>query len=368
MMDHGDQRHSDHRHGDKHHGEPHHDAQRGESPDRRALEHAARVAEEAARHDADENFCVAARARSEELYARRSAKAAASRAAYEAGEKAEAAELSREAKALGAEAEAAAAAAAQEIFDMKNARMGPYEVDLHGLRVAEAVGFVERRLEADASARGNGGSCVPGVVFIYGAGHHSAGGQQHLKPAVLAALEQRRQQDGDAGLGEVREDWDAISGRANPGCVSVVYAPGGSLEALLHAQHGGAATPAAQAASPVVHPPATAGTADVTVRVDAAPHSAPDVAGGAGAGVGLDAVAVQVAPSPAGTTVSGDAASAAARADSDADIPHSMSLREFLAHGPPPQPSASEGAAERDAAGGAQAQARASEGCCCVVM
>lgn len=107
---------------------------------------------------------------------------------------------------------------------MKNARMGPFEVDLHGLHVDEALRFVKERFDRDI-AKGT----FPGVVLIYGAGHHSVDGKQHIKPAVIKAIIERPH----GQLVETRQDWDAITGKPNPGCVSVAYV-GGSLDALLH--------------------------------------------------------------------------------------------------------------------------------------
>jgi DNA-nicking Smr family endonuclease len=192
-------------------------------------------------HEVDEEFCKEARAESEALYAKKSAKMAESKAAFERGDKAAAHELSAEGKALASAAEAAAATAARKIFAMKNARVGPLEVDLHGLHVAEALEFVRERLDHDNA---QGAERPVGVVFIYGAGHHSAGGKQLLKPAVLSELAGRPKDQ----IVEYREDWDAVSGKANPGCVSVVY-PGGSFEALrATAGSGGSNTPAPHAA------------------------------------------------------------------------------------------------------------------------
>ena len=58
-------------------------------------------------------------------------------------------------------------------------------MDLHGLEVVEALGFVKSRLAADAAAG------RPSLVLIYGAGHHSAAGQK-IKPAVMALLAERQ--------------------------------------------------------------------------------------------------------------------------------------------------------------------------------
>ena len=180
-------------------------------------------AEAAAQHAADEVICKKARAEAERKFQQRDAKKKDADAAFGTGNKDAGHKLMAEYKELAAAAEAGRQAAAQTIFDMKNARVGPFEVDLHGLQVEEALGFVEERLDHDI-AKG----ASPGVVLIYGAGHHSAGGTQVIKPAVLKALRDRPQ----GQLVETRVDWDAIAGKLNPGCVSVAYA-GGSLDALL---------------------------------------------------------------------------------------------------------------------------------------
>ena len=349
-------------------GVVHHSAHHAVSP-RAAVE-----AEREARHDEDERFCVAARAASEALYAQRREKKAASDAAWNAGDKDTSKKLSHEMHELGAQAEAAAAKAAEDIFKMKNARMGPFEIDLHGLRVAEAEAFVVRRLDSDVGARGSSNDPTPGVVIIYGAGHHSADGHQHIKPAVVALLTRRQQSAG--GVGEVRVDYDALTGRDNPGCVSVAYAPGGSLEALLNAQRGEAVptTPNDAAAvgalaehehSPVVAAPHVAAHRHEHARTPlpeaAAAHSSSAAAAApveaaevrvavvvVGAGVDMvggsapqagDAV-LPVAAQPASEAGPGSGpispASPVASGGDEDEVRSVMSLRDFLAHVPPP--------------------------------
>jgi DNA-nicking Smr family endonuclease len=184
-----------------------------------------RHAAEEAQHDVDELFCKQARAQSESLFKERDAKKTLADAAFQTGNKDDGYKLMAEVKQLTAAAHDATHAAAKKIFGMKNARVGTFEVDLHGLEVDEAVGFVKQRVERDVA---EGASKFPAVVIVYGAGHHSAGGKQLLKPAVLKALKERPQ----GQLVETREDWDATTGKPNPGCVSVQYA-GGSFDALL---------------------------------------------------------------------------------------------------------------------------------------
>ena len=287
-------------------------------------------AQDEARHELDEKFCQTARARSEELFAERAAKSAAARKAYDEGQKALASDLSHEAKALLIEAEAAADVAAQEIFTMKNTRMGPFEVDLHGLRVAEALKFMSQRLDADASKGG-----LPGIVFIYGAGHHSEGGRQHLKPSVLSELK-KRQQGHPEIITDVREDWDAIEGRANPGCVSVSYSPGGSFSALLHTRHRGADTPlshATFAGHAVAHESVVDQHKEAMEHPNLTPESAehPEV-------VVIDSIAVaavDAVTSAGGVGLLLRNVAEDGGTESESDEPRCMSLRSFLAHNEP---------------------------------
>eukprot|EP01065_Artemidia_motanka_P035535 TRINITY_DN43439_c0_g1_i1.p1 TRINITY_DN43439_c0_g1~~TRINITY_DN43439_c0_g1_i1.p1 ORF type:complete len:384 (+),score=88.64 TRINITY_DN43439_c0_g1_i1:53-1204(+) len=76
------------------------------------------------------------------------------------------------------------ARAAAAIFEYNNAGRQPNVIDLHGLRVDEAMSFLERRLSA--TRRG----CE--VEVITGAGHHSEGGLAKVKAAALAMAQERR--------------------------------------------------------------------------------------------------------------------------------------------------------------------------------
>lgn len=135
-------------------------------------------------HAADEAVCRQLRAVAEGLFAEKKRLASESHAAYEQGDGAAAKRLSSESHRKADEAERAQQHAASHIFQFKNARVAPHEVDLHGLFVAEAVAFTELRLGLDASSQPRPHTCV----VIYGAGHHSAGGTQKVKPAVLELL------------------------------------------------------------------------------------------------------------------------------------------------------------------------------------
>jgi DNA-nicking Smr family endonuclease len=175
--------------------------------------------------DEDEVFCKEARALSESLFEQSDAKKAAADAAFDAGNIGAGRKLRAESKEITAAAEAASKAASIKIFTIHNERVGPFEIDLHGLQLEEALEFVQERLDRDVR---RGASAFPGIVLIYGAGHHSAGSKQLMKPAVLKLLAARPH----GQLLETRDEWDAITGKASSLRVSVAYA-GGSLDALL---------------------------------------------------------------------------------------------------------------------------------------
>ncbi len=116
-------------------------------------------------------------------------------------------------KAEGVLALAASRKAADAIFAMKNARVKPEEIDLHGLHVEEALVKTEERLARDL-ASGRGGV----LVVIYGAGNHSLGNKQLLKPAVEKLLR-------DKGVQFTLDT-------PNHGCCSVVL-PGGAAPVVV---------------------------------------------------------------------------------------------------------------------------------------
>lgn len=112
----------------------------------------------------DELFCRQARAHAEALFDQHHSTSAQSKAAWDSGDHRLAKQLSDESKQLRRAAEIASLAAARKIFDMKNSRVQPEEIDLHGLHVDEAVKFTEERIDLDVN------SSKELVIVIYGAG------------------------------------------------------------------------------------------------------------------------------------------------------------------------------------------------------
>lgn len=208
----------------------------------------ATMADHEAQHDTDSAHCQELRDAAQKIWDEKSAATEASKAAWDADQKDVAKQKSDEAKELAAKAEAAEANAANEIFKYMNAsgRQPENAIDLHNLRVAEAERFVNQRLDADAS------SGAANLVIIYGAGNHSAGGKQMIKPAVIDILKQR-------GL-DFKEDFDLNKDAENHGCVSITYKAGAAA----------ASTPAEPAAEPAAAEPAAA-----LVVEAAAPAAAP---------------------------------------------------------------------------------------------
>ena len=147
------------------------------------------------------------RASSQALWRQRAEKSALSQKLWLEHDKAGAKVASEAAHALEQQARAADAAAAAAIFAHKQQRVLPSEVDLHGLHVEEAKGFLAARLEAERTA----GTAF--LVVIYGRGHHSADHRTHIKPAVLEMMRGK-------GL-EVREGWHAALGHGNEGVCTV---------------------------------------------------------------------------------------------------------------------------------------------------
>jgi DNA-nicking Smr family endonuclease len=155
-------------------------------------------------------FIREARAPAERLWARRAEQSAAAQRAWQSNDKAGAKVASDFAHALERQAQTADAAAAAAIFAHKQQRVQANEIDLHGLHVEEAKGFLAARLEAELRAR----SAL--LVVIYGQGHHSADHKAHIRPAVLDMLRAR-------GL-EVREGWHAGLNSDNEGVCTVLLA------------------------------------------------------------------------------------------------------------------------------------------------
>lgn len=105
---------------------------------------------------------------------------------FDAGNKDEGHKLMAEAKAQGEIMHAKNAAAAEAILKHRNDGKGDDYLDLHGLRVDEALRFTEDRLDKLAA---KGETTI--LELIPGAGHHSAPGKVALKPACEELLRKR---------------------------------------------------------------------------------------------------------------------------------------------------------------------------------
>ncbi|KXZ53245.1 hypothetical protein GPECTOR_7g1139 [Gonium pectorale] len=128
---------------------------------------------------------------------------AASQAAYRSRDGARAKQLSEEGKRLAGNATEAHARAAALLLERNNASRAPSELDLHGLRVAEAVQAVEAAL---ARARAAG---LQKMVLIVGRGLHSEGGVSRLRPAVEGLVR--------------RHNLRVTPGVPNQGCITVEF-------------------------------------------------------------------------------------------------------------------------------------------------
>ncbi len=79
--------------------------------------------------------------------------------------------------------------AAKKIFRAKNSGYGNDQMDLHGLQVKEALGFVEERLRVvDKDLRSG---ALPTLTIITGAGHHSKNNKALIKPQVMELLKKK---------------------------------------------------------------------------------------------------------------------------------------------------------------------------------
>ncbi|KAI9008306.1 hypothetical protein BC832DRAFT_418514 [Gaertneriomyces semiglobifer] len=111
-----------------------------------------------------------------------------SRAAYAAGRKREAKELSEKGKEHDAKKKLLNRRAAELIFKANNSGRGRTleEIDLHGLHVKEAIAFLEdhiRKCKRDGTKR---------VEIITGRGRNSIDGIAKIKPAVQELIERER--------------------------------------------------------------------------------------------------------------------------------------------------------------------------------
>lgn len=86
----------------------------------------------------------------------------------------------------------------------------------------------------------------PLQVVIYGAGHHSVGNKQKIKPAILDLIASFPTPH------TTREDWNGITNSANPGCCTVQYgaAAAGGAAVAVPTTAGLPPTPAAEERQP----------------------------------------------------------------------------------------------------------------------
>ena len=101
---------------------------------------------------------------------------------YKSGDKHGAKEMSDKGKAHEARMHEADKEASVAIFKHKNESQDKFHIDLHGLHVQEAIGFLQERL---TQQKEHG---LDHLVVIYGAGNHSAGGVRKIKPEVEKLL------------------------------------------------------------------------------------------------------------------------------------------------------------------------------------
>lgn len=127
----------------------------------------------------------------------------ASQAAWNAGDRAGAADYKKERLALAERARAADAAASEAIFRQNNAGRPDDEIDLHGLYVNEALEKAEQAIQA-AKAHGR-----KQLVFITGKGNNSRGGIPKVKPAMEQLM--------------VKHQLRCTTGVPNAGCITVQF-------------------------------------------------------------------------------------------------------------------------------------------------
>jgi len=108
-----------------------------------------------------------------------------SQQSFKSGDKAAAKELSEKGKKEQALMEEANKQAADLIFHSKNKSQPADSIDLHLLLVTEAVERTEKRIEQCQSKKENH------LIIIHGAGHHSEGNKQKIKPAIVKMLQEK---------------------------------------------------------------------------------------------------------------------------------------------------------------------------------
>ena len=83
------------------------------------------------------------------------------------------------------------------IYHHRNDGKGEYYLDLHGLYVEEAIGFLDERLKKLESAKGKD------LELITGAGHHSADHVAHIKAKVIEVLKSKGVRFSEKNVGEL---------------------------------------------------------------------------------------------------------------------------------------------------------------------
>lgn len=136
---------------------------------------------------------------------RRNECARQSRQAYQNGDGRRAKELSNQKKEYERKMKSANRAAAQETFDYHNSSdaRSPNEIDLHGLRVPEAIEYFKKYVD-DAQKRQ-----FRELIVIVGRGIHSEGGPK-IKPAVIeyAKKHKMRYEEDSPHVGCIRFEFE----------------------------------------------------------------------------------------------------------------------------------------------------------------
>ncbi|EGV66775.1 hypothetical protein PSN45_002914 [Yamadazyma tenuis] len=128
-------------------------------------------------HATDSNY-KSLRAQAEQLYQKRNKLAQQSQAAYKAGNKQKAHQLSEQSKQVLDEAEHYNRQAAEYVFRENNTDSAQDEIDLHGLYVKEAEYFLQLRIVQEVRTNQSH------LNVIVGKGLHSKNGIAKLKPAI----------------------------------------------------------------------------------------------------------------------------------------------------------------------------------------
>ncbi|KAF9437298.1 hypothetical protein BGZ76_001304 [Entomortierella beljakovae] len=105
-----------------------------------------------------------------------------SQAAYKSGNGARAKELSLKSKEYGREMDRYNNIAKDLIFKAHNAKKPPNEIDLHGLKVQEAIEITRVRLAKFIKEK------EPNLIIIVGRGNNSVNGIARIKPAIITLM------------------------------------------------------------------------------------------------------------------------------------------------------------------------------------